>query len=179
MAQTALATEKREGILMHGQQQSPWKDLPLFTWQPEEVEPEFPPAYQAPSPTKVDEDAEVLLAYLKARAVGKSNAIRGNDLVALLGFKNPQHLRAVVQSLRNGGHMVLSTIAGGYYIGTSPEEFLEFRRENYLNRMVAMAESANAMLAAARVTYGQPANDIPAVKVVLVPHAELPERLHV
>lgn len=157
---------------------SPIAALPLFAYVPE-PEPEFAPPYQPASLTKVEHDGDVLLAYLKAHAVGKENRISGKDLVRVLGFKNEQHLRAVSGSLRMEGHMVLATIQGGYYMGTTIEEFREFLDQNYLNRVQTTVETVNAMINSARAHWGAPADAIKGVKIIRTEHEQLPERLHV
>ena len=162
---------------MYGQKQPAITDLPLFAYEPEE-EPEFAPAYQPATPTKVEHDGGTLLAYLKAHAVGKENRIPGKTLVRTLGFKNEQHLRAVSGALRMDGHMVLATIQGGYYMGTSVDEFREFLDQNYLNRVATTVETVNAMINAARAHFGEPADAIKGVKIVRTDHPQLPERIH-
>lgn len=166
--------------MSYGKQPQPITALPLFAYVPDPVsEPEFAPAYQPATPTKVEHDGDVLLAYLKVHAVGKENRIAGKELVRVLGFKNEQHLRAVSGALRMEGNMVLATIQGGYFMGTTIEEFREFLDQNYLNRVETTVNTINAMINSARVHLGAPADAIKGVKIVRIEHEQLPERLHV
>lgn len=167
----------------YGQRSAPvLEELPLFAWMEEDPLPEPPeeaPDYQPPVQKAVAGNAERLLAYLKDHgATGRANAILGNELVVVLDMERATNLRNAVKHLRDNGTLVLSTIAGGYYLAAGVAELEEFLQENYLNRMAAMAESSNAMINHARAVYGAPANEIKAIRIVRVDHPDLPERIH-
>lgn len=169
----------------YGQRTAPVLDeLPLFSWEEEDELPTEPaevnpPDYQPPAPKAVAGNAERLLAYLKEHgATGRANAVLGNELVVVLDMERATNLRNAVKHLRDSGVLVLSTIAGGYYLAASVAELEEFLQENYLNRMAAMAESSNAMINHARAVYGAPANAIKAIRIVRVDHPDLPARIH-
>lgn len=155
------------------------EELPLFGMQWEDDEPEpFVPASHPPADGKKAQNAERVLEYLKRHATGKEHAILANELVERLDLGRSTNLRYAVKFLRDSGHPVGSTIAGGYFIAADVDELKEFLNNNYKNRILAMIDSGNAMITHARVVYGEPANKIPAMKLEYVPHPELPERLH-
>lgn len=165
--------------MAYHQQPASLTDLPLFARAEPEPEPDFAPQYQAPAAGKLAQDAERVLAYLQSsNAVGKDNAVLGNELVARLGLGRSTNLRNAVKHLRDNGHLVLATIAGGYYIAKDVAELVEFLNENYKNRIIAMIDSGNAMIKHARTVYGAPANEILSMRLEYVPHKELPDYYH-
>lgn len=163
--------------MAYHQPATPIDELPLFAYSEPEPEPVVPD-YQPATPGKQERDAERILTYLqKHGAVGKDNAVLGNELVARLGLGKSTSLRNAVKHLRDNGYLVLATIAGGYYIAKDVAELREFLDDNYKNRIIAMIESGNAMINHARAVYGAPANELLSMRLEHVEHKELPEGL--
>ena len=167
----------------YGQTKKQDEDLPLFSWVEEDRLPEPPeeePHQLNPQndlPTRRDEEAAMILAYLKKNAVGRDNAVRGNQIVAALSLGNTQTLRDRVQVLRMEGQPVCATLSDGYFIWTSIEELKDFIA-HYIGRAASQIECLNAMLAHARVSRGYPADELGKVSIVWTGHPELPANIH-
>ena len=158
---------------------TPINELPLLALLEPEPEPDFAPLHQAPAAGKLAQDGQRLLAHMERHgAYGKDKAITGNELVARLGLGGTNMLRAVVGALRKDGYLICSSIAHGYYLASGPQDVDDTIRDNYMNRLSEMAETCNLMINRARSLYGEPANQIMAVRVDRVEHRELPERYH-
>lgn len=157
-------------------------DLPLFAWAEEEQLPEPPeerPDYQPATQTKLEETAGRLLEYLKTSgAVGKENAILGNELVVRLSLGGTNVLRDAVGLLREDGHFILSAISGGYFMAADVDEVIEFFEMNYLNRMATTAGRMNRMISHASAVFGAPAQKIKYVKIAREDHPDLPPNIH-
>ena len=58
--------------------------------------------------------------------IGKENAVSTKDLCARLGLKNPRELRKLVETERNAGKVILSSVTGGYFRAANKDEISEF-----------------------------------------------------
>ena len=98
-----------------------------------------------------------LLAYLIENHVGKEKAIKAFDLQYLFGDQTDRPTRLAIQSLRNDGHLILSSSTGehrGYYMADTLEEYKEFRQFNFRARAMSILVTDKAMAANARRQFG-------------------------
>lgn len=98
-----------------------------------------------------------LLAYLIENHVGKEKAIKAFDLQYLFEDHTDRPTRLAIQSLRNDGHLILSSSHGehkGYYMAATLEEYEEFRQFNFRARAMSILVTDKAMAANARQQFG-------------------------
>lgn len=92
---------------------------------------------------------------------GKANAIPAASLAAQLGLSSTRQLRAVVESERQSGRLILSAFGhpGGYF---QPADGEQGRREiqAYYNQQRALAVAVLKRLKAARQALGIPAGQL-------------------
>lgn len=155
---------KREGdhYRINGAQPAPTLDL--FTWVEVRDEPPSAP---------VDGDAARLLDLLQASASGREAAIKADLLVQRLMLSGDNRLRALVQQLRNDGHLIGSG-QDGYYMIDTAAEFERFLEALYLNRAEAIIDTANRLIDRGRSLFGEPAHQVKAVVLLRVDHNDLP-----
>lgn len=139
--------------------------LDLFTW----VEAQDEPA----EPWFARDDAARLLDLLQASARGREAAIKADLLVQRLMLSGDNRLRALVQQLRNDGHLIGSG-QDGYYMIDTAAEFERFLEALYLNRAEAIIDTANRLIDRGRSLFGEPAHQVKAVVLLRVDHSELP-----
>jgi len=103
---------------------------------------------------------EEILTIL-SRHKGRDEAILGKDLtgkVRLKGYHvNNRIVRIQISQLRKAGYLIGSAPGtnGGYYLCSSPEEFEEFVREEYLGKISDMQSTLHAMQQSAKRRWGQ------------------------
>ncbi len=96
----------------------------------------------------------VVSGYQAALPIGRVRMVYN---VGLAGFHvSERQVREAIKGLRRQGHLICSTPGenGGYYMASTLEEYREFRKNEYAAKIADMAETMQAMDAAARAQFG-------------------------